>query len=103
MKRSSPIRATLFNRDPNQVAYKGHKGMTVSVVRDGEDKAQEVWEWTMKYFSPKDRVNGIFETMRMDVLKAEGWQNVTDSTLGMWVLIEKNGMKFGPVANSIKL
>lgn len=103
MQRSSPIRATLFNRDPNEAKYKGRKGMIVSVVRDGIDTPTEVWGWAMRYFSPNDRVNGPLEQMKIEALISEGWQKVTDSTVARWVMIEKDGVKFGTEEGFVKL
>lgn len=103
MQRSSTIRATLFNRDPNEARYKGRKGMVVSVVRDGSDAPTEVWEWAMRYFSPDDKVNGPIEQMKIDALVSEGWQKVTDGTVARWVLVEKDGIKFGSEEGFVKL
>lgn len=104
MKRSSSIRATLFNRDPNESKYPGRKGMTVSVVRgDIGDSHDEVWEWRMRYFSPQDKVNGAFEAMKMNYLLEQGWQKVTDSTVACWECIEKDGVKFGTEEGFVKL
>ena len=104
MAKSKSLKVTLFNADPNEVSYRGKKGMTLHVVHGMiGDAPSEVWEFKMRYFSPDDRVNGAFDKMKMDALLSDGWQQITPSSLGHWEIVEKDGVKFGSTANSIKL
>lgn len=102
MRKNINCRATLFDKDPNAIRYKGRKGMNCSVSRNGE--ITEVYEWEMRYFEPNDPVNGFFEKIRMQKLIAESdWQEVTSSTIGHWKLVEKNGIRFDSSGDTVKL
>lgn len=104
MAKTNTLKVTLFNADPNAIKYKGRKGMVISVVHgDFTDIPSEKWEWHMRYFEPNDRVNGSLERMKMEALIAEGWQEVTPTTLAHWECVEKDGVKFGSNDGFVKL
>jgi len=104
MAKSKSLKVTLFNADPNAISYKGKKGMTISVVHGMMgDAPSETWEFKMRHFDTTDRVNGAFDSMKMEALLSDGWQQVTPNSVGHWEIVEKDGIKFGSTANSIKL
>jgi hypothetical protein len=104
MAKSKSLKVTLFNADPNAISYKGKKGMTLHVVHGMiGDAPSEVWEFKMRHFDTTDHVNGAFDSMKMEALLSDGWQQVTPSSVGHWEVVEKDGIKFGSTANSIKL
>ena len=104
MAKSKSLRVTLFNADPNAISYKGKKGLSLYVVHgDIGDAPSEKWEFKMRQFDTSDRVNGALEKMKMNAFISDGWQAVTDGSVGRWELVEKDGIKFGSTENSIKL
>lgn len=103
-RRASKCRSTLFNRDPNEIKYKGRKGMTCQVVWEHISHVpSETWEWRMRYFDTDDKLNGELEQMRMEMLIQKGWQRVSDSTVAHWELVEKNGERVGTTEGFSKL
>lgn len=104
MSKSKSLKVTLFNADPNAIGYKGKKGLSIHVVHGSiGDSPSEKWEFKMRQFDTADRVNGAFERMKMEALLSENWQQVTTSSVGRWEIVEKDGIKFGSTANSIRL
>jgi hypothetical protein len=95
------IRATLFDKNPNDCKYKGRRGMVVSVNMNG--KITDRYEWSMRYFSPNGRINGALESIKMEALIHEGWQVVNETTLGHWTLVESDGVRIGTEEGFVKL
>lgn len=104
MAKSKSLKVTLFNADPNAISYRGKKGMTLHVIHGSiGDSPSEKWEFKMRQFDTADRINGAFETLKMESLLSDGWQQVTPTSVGRWEIVEKDGIKFGSTANSIRL
>ena len=90
MSKIITVRANLFDKDPNVIAYKGRRGMNVSVHRGG--KIDEVFEWETKSFNLDDALNAAIYYLKMANFVAQGWQQVTEDQIGHWKLVEKNGL-----------
>lgn len=101
MSKVITVRANLFDKDPNVSHYKGRRGMNVSVHRGGS--IDEVFEWETKSFNLDDELNSAIAYLKMAHFIQLGWQQVTESQIGHWKLVEKGGLRIINDGTAIKV